>query len=144
MTCAPGGISVTPFSAKATSITLEAQATQLCAADQGDICGYVPSGADKPGAPLSTNANLDALHSVLQRQGLPAEISRDAGQYLCNFSYRHALAQVASLGLGTQVLFVHIPALEGTQLAETSAAAMALDDAARALALIARELAGQA
>lgn len=68
-------------------------------------------------------------------------ISHDAGQYLCNFAYRHALEQVAQRGLPTRVLFVHVPALAGTPLAETSAASLPLEVMARALAAIVGELA---
>ncbi len=134
----PAALILTGFSAAATAITLEAQASGLCAADKPDICGFVAAALDHP--PLCTALDLAHLHAVVEREA-PCTISHDAGQYLCNYAYARALEQVARRGLPTQVLFVHVPAIAGTPLAETSAASLALEVMAAALARIAAELA---
>lgn len=40
---------------------------------------------------------------VLRRGGVPARLSRDAGRYLCNAAYYHAIQS------GVPALFIHIP-----------------------------------
>lgn len=134
----PTALVLTGFSAQATAITLEAQASGLCAVDKPDVGGFVPFAP--PGPPLCTAIDLPRLQALVEWD-TPCTISRDAGQYLCNFAYRHALEQVAQAGLTTRVLFVHVPAIAGTALAETSAASLPLEVMAQALALIVAELA---
>ena len=134
----PAAVVLTGFSAKAPAITLEAQASTHCAADKPDVAGFVAAGADGP--PLCCTLDLTRLQALVERD-TPCAISHDAGQYLCNFAYAHVLQQVALAGLSTPVLFVHVPALAGTKLAETSAGALPLDAMAQALALIVAELA---
>lgn len=112
----PAALVLTGYSWQATSITLEGRATGICAPDKPDARGFVPP-AGEVARTMHTGIDLGELHDHLVQQGYPAVISRDAGQYLCNFSYRHALARAAAHGLGTQTLFVHLPALEDTPLA---------------------------
>lgn len=131
---APGALVLTGYSHRAAGVTLEACASALCAADKPDVLGHVP--APLNGATLSTQADLPALLALLASARIPAEISHDAGQYLCNFTYRHALQRVAERGLATPVLFIHLPALAGTPLAAEAAASLPLADMARAVASI--------
>ncbi|HSG54399.1 MAG TPA: hypothetical protein VLA45_03015 [Paracoccaceae bacterium] len=135
---APAALVLTGYSGRAKGITLEAQASALCAADQPDAAGFVA--LPEPSPILSTTIDLVRLQSVIAHHA-PCALSQDAGQYLCNFSYRHALDRVTAQRLPTQVLFVHVPAISGTPLAETAAASLPLDLMAAALAQIARELA---
>lgn len=137
---APAALVLTGYSGRAEGITLEAQASALCAADQPDAAGFVALPQAAP--TLSTAIDLVSLQSVIARHA-PCALSQDAGQYLCNFSYRHALARVTAQRLPTQVLFVHVPAISGTPLAETAAASLPLNQMATALAQIARELAAE-
>ncbi|UJX43759.1 peptidase C15 [Xanthobacter sp. YC-JY1] len=52
--------------------------------------------------------------NALRRAGIAAVPSRDAGRYLCNASYFHALAWAARQGGHPRpVLFVHLPRREG-------------------------------
>ncbi|UDQ90780.1 peptidase C15 [Xanthobacter autotrophicus] len=52
--------------------------------------------------------------NALRRAGIAALPSRDAGRYLCNASYFHALAWAARQGGHPRpVLFVHLPRREG-------------------------------
>lgn len=53
--------------------------------------------------PRWTTAPAEAARLVFMRHGLPARLSRDAGRYLCNAAYFHALGPKAA------VLFIHIP-----------------------------------
>lgn len=139
---APSALILTGYSGKATAVTLEAQATSYCAPDQPDICNFVPMPEENPGPDLPSNSPLDLLCGRLSDEGIAAEISQDAGGYLCNYTYRQALARVQQRQLSTKVLFVHLPALEGTDLAHDAAGTITMQNAVRALSLIARELAG--
>ena len=76
----------------------------------------------------------------MERAGLACAPSDDAGGYVCNHLYYHALAALDEAGAETRALFVHIPALTGSALAETSAAALDLRDLQRGLGVLAREL----
>lgn len=139
---APDALVMTGYSRHATKVTLEARATDYCSPDQPDISGFVPPLKADPAPPLTTNAPLAALSMLLEDAGIAAEISQDAGGYLCNHSYRHALDRVAEQGLPTKVLFVHLPALEGTELAQDAAGTISRADAIRALVLIVAKLTG--
>ncbi|HEX2655148.1 MAG TPA: pyroglutamyl-peptidase I [Xanthobacteraceae bacterium] len=57
-------------------------------------------------------AGRSPYHTVLQAvraSGLAAKLSRDAGRYLCNFAYWHALGLAAHSSGPQIVLFVHVP-----------------------------------
>ncbi len=135
----PQAILLTGYSSLATGVTLESRATGLCAEDKPDAQGTIF--ASREDDTLHHHGlDLDALAASLVGKGIIAEVSQDAGQYLCNFSYRHALAAIAARRCGTRALFVHVPALKGTPLAREAAAAMPLDMLAGALGLIGRQL----
>lgn len=137
LAAAPAALILTGYSRHATAITLEAQASGLCAADQPDVSGHIPELGHAP--VLRTTIDLDRLQRQVSDIA-PCAISQDAGQYLCNFAYRHALSRVADAGCATRVVFVHVPALAGTPLAATAAAALSLEVMAAALARIVAEL----
>lgn len=135
----PAALVLTGYSHRATGITLEAVATALCAPDKPDVTGFVAVQGEGPA--LATPIDLGALQATIAPHA-PCSISDDAGQYLCNYAYRHALDRVATRGLATRALFVHLPAIAGTPLAAGSAAALPLDVMVDAVARIAWELAG--
>ncbi len=62
---------------------------------------------------LSGNAPFPRLLYALRRAALPARLSRDAGTYLCNYAYWHALRGVQ--GGRPLVQFVHIPSIRSTR-----------------------------
>ncbi|AWV90735.1 hypothetical protein [Bradymonas sediminis] len=56
--------------------------------------------------------------------GLDACVSQDPGDYVCNAIYYHSLraaAQARAHGVQTQVLFVHVPALEAVEASRLGA-----------------------
>lgn len=58
---------------------------------------------------MPTQLPAGRIQARLQRLGLPARLSRDAGTYLCNaVFYRSVLAQ-RELGMGGRSGFVHLP-----------------------------------
>jgi len=56
-------------------------------------------------AMLPATAPVDAMLAALRAAGLPARLSDDAGDYLCNFTLYRLLAQAAAPVVG----FLHVP-----------------------------------
>jgi pyroglutamyl-peptidase len=79
-----------------------------------DVRGWRPKRAViEPGqSALIGNAPFQRLLHALRRNALPARLSRDAGAYLCNYSYWRALQGVR--GSRPLVQFVHIPWISAT------------------------------
>ena len=55
------------------------------------------------------------LAAAARAAGLPARLSRDAGRYVCNYSYWRALETAARSGGPAVVAFVHVPNLRKRQ-----------------------------
>jgi len=74
-----------------------------------DVSGWLPRRAaiEAGQCALTGNAPFPRLLNTLHRAALPARLSRDAGTYLCNYAYWHALQGVR--GGQPLVQFVHIP-----------------------------------
>lgn len=93
-------------------IRLERVALNLDDARLVDNCGELRSGSlildSAPKAYFST-LPLEALRSVLETVGIPVRISNHAGAYLCNHVFFAARHEVETLGLASQVGFIHIP-----------------------------------
>ena len=60
-------------------------------------------------AVLTTTLNLDVLRDRLIKDNFDVEVSDDAGQYLCNYTYYQSLQKITP---SANVLFVHIPPLD--------------------------------
>ena len=79
--------------------------------DNAGECGGVVSGEmGGPEGDLVTGLDLDELLEVLSRGGAEAVcISTDAGGYVCERIYRHALVRAGERG--AEALFFHVPPL---------------------------------
>lgn len=75
------------------------------ASGKGWSGGVIEQGGPKA---LETTADLPALFEALQRLDIDYEISRDAGGYVCNFAYFHALRRFEA----ARIVFVHLPLTE--------------------------------
>ncbi|MBW3624979.1 MAG: pyroglutamyl-peptidase I [Armatimonadetes bacterium] len=66
-----------------------------------------------PGEPLAYETPLPALslESALREAGIPATVSRDAGDYVCNHLYYRSLHRADQAGGAPRVVFVHLPLL---------------------------------
>ena len=65
---------------------------------------------------VTTRLPLDAIAAKLAELGHPAEVSEDAGRFLCNYIYFHSLKLSAAVNknkhggkVNTTSLFVHVP-----------------------------------
>lgn len=84
------------------------------AARRADAHGLMPSGPliQAEGAErFDTKLAGAAVAAHLRACGVPAESSRSAGSYLCNFLYYHSLEWALRQSDPRLVLFVHIPPL---------------------------------
>lgn len=128
---------MTGYSNRATALTLESRSTSASLPDRPDSAGYCPLPSDAPVAVHDTRLDLGAMVAALTAEGLDAEISDDAGSYVCNHVYHAALSGPCHSD-GIPGLFVHIPALPGTPLAGTAAGTMSLKDMQKGMGIIAR------
>ncbi len=108
---------------------------------------YRPLMPDGPVAYRST-LPLSNWAEILQRGGIPAQVSYHAGTYLCNAALYLSCHNAASMGLRTQSVFIHVP-LDDTQAHSfqsgdgTPTPTMPAAMTASALHLLMRELVSQ-
>ena len=78
-----------------------------------DTAGALPPPGDviRPGAPPYRTATLPAplIAERFQTAGVPAEVSTDAGGFLCNWTLYHALEAAPRLPGVRGIGFVHVP-----------------------------------
>lgn len=99
-------------SGRATGFEIETRGRNRCSPSE-DAAGRMPVDAClSPGGPEFLPATLPAAHIVarLRRRGLPAQISRDAGGYLCNALLYRSLEISRLSGTPGRSGFVHLPA----------------------------------
>ena len=80
-----------------------------------DACGHTPDSADcliEGGKDyLASRLPLHLIVHRLRAKGLPVELSRSAGRYLCNAALYHSLATVGSHAGNVRSGFVHLPTI---------------------------------
>ncbi|MGJ3231589.1 MAG: hypothetical protein ACFE0P_07310 [Oceanicaulis sp.] len=140
----PEVVMMTGLAAGAQRMRLEHRARNETLPGRADASGAGHQGGPiDPGAPaeLSARADLTALAAALTGAGLECELSRDAGRYVCEFAYFHALRLFAE----ARVVFVHLPITDTaarTAGSETHAGPVLPEaDAARAVATVVAALA---
>lgn len=96
-------------SSRAEGLVLETLARNHCHSNV-DVCGCLPQAAkiavDAPDA-LPSTFPAHTIVARLQTQGLPAQLSEDAGGYLCNNVLYTSLRRFA--GNNSCIGFVHLP-----------------------------------
>lgn len=139
---APDALILTGYSGVANGLKLETGATDRRSPKFADATGFVPQDpATEPRRIDNEAVDFAALRQRLGGAGVPHHLSGDAGEYVCNHSYYEALSHIRAAGAPTRTIFVHIPAIEGSDLAGTSASALPLDMIAKGVRLVAEELA---
>lgn len=98
---------------------LERIARNSLANARPDNAGCLPEGSMICAGPETFRSTLplEAIAQVLDADGLPVEWSDDAGGYLCNMVFTLSAARVCDGFAPVMTGFVHVPALDGTQLA---------------------------
>ena len=92
-------------------LRLETVARNHGAAGIADESGAVRSGPVAPAGPDTYSCTLPfaAVHRALKQRGIAAELSDDAGSYVCNYVFYSARHAIARHGLATACGFLHIP-----------------------------------
>lgn len=112
----PDAVLLLGVAARRSRVSIEMQAVNATRAAPDAARRHPPArhlAADGPPL-LRSRLLVEPLANALRRAGIPAAPSRDAGRYLCNASYFHALAWAArQSGRPRPVLFVHLPRQEG-------------------------------
>ena len=82
---------------------------------------------------IETSAPAEAAARAIRAAGLPARLSTNAGNYLCNHLYYGALSHLRAAAPQTPALFLHLPATPEQTPPRASRGRLAAADAARAL-----------
>jgi pyroglutamyl-peptidase len=99
------------LAARRRHLCIETQARNALSVLFPDARGYRPDrGVIAPGerAAMRSVAPSAGLLGAMRASGIPARLSRDAGRYVCNYSYWRAL-KLAGRKDGPLVQFIHIP-----------------------------------
>jgi pyroglutamyl-peptidase len=64
------------------------------------------------GNELITNYDYNKLEKLLEDSGFTAEISNNAGKYLCNHIFYTGLMYIRQNNLNTKMIFIHIPSMK--------------------------------
>jgi pyroglutamyl-peptidase len=97
---------------RATGFAVETRARNRCAATP-DAADCLPAGSlVAPGAPefLPSTLPVTLIVERLRRRGIPAQLSRDAGNYLCNALMYRTLDLARAKEWPVRNGFVHLPA----------------------------------
>ncbi|MBZ6379749.1 MULTISPECIES: pyroglutamyl-peptidase I family protein [Pacificimonas] len=137
----PDLLLMTGYSAQARGLKLETGASDLMSPKFADAAGHVPGPAAGTGTRIE-NERIDfaALRARLGEAGVAHHASGDAGEFVCNHLYYRALRLIARQDAATTALFVHVPAIAGTTLEESSASAMTLEEMVRGVRAVAAAL----
>ncbi len=80
-----------------------------------DACGHTPERGDclvgEGPESLASRLPLSLIAHRLRAKGLPVEISRDAGRYLCNAALYHSLDTVRRRDWSIRSGFIHLPVI---------------------------------
>lgn len=83
--------------------------TSTLLADAGGTIAASPTIDPAAPATLTGRADFPRLVQAARRAGATAELSDDAGLYLCNYAYWRALAAARQAGGPRSVVFIHVP-----------------------------------
>jgi pyroglutamyl-peptidase len=114
-TSTPRAVLLTGVATKRNIIGIEVRAVNRCEADRPDATGFIPAQEELllPNHPLDSclESTVDTalLAESLNQIGLPAEVSTDAGRYLCNGVFFHALEKASKCTPSPPVVFLHLP-----------------------------------
>lgn len=107
------------LAARTPHVRIETRARNRISALFPDASGQIGRrSAIAPGGPtaLAARAPVARLAVAACAGNRPVKLSRDAGRYLCNYSYWQALATTADAERPPLVVFVHVPALRRAAL----------------------------
>ncbi len=112
----PNAILSLGVAAKGKCFRVERRASTDLKSKRPDVIGVEASSLRLPKArSLETTLDVEALRDSLNQSGLPeAEVSDDAGGYVCERLYYHALNKAEKLGV--PAVFLHVPTFDEIKL----------------------------
>lgn len=104
------------LAARSRELRVETVARNAMSRAAPDAAGYLPleatiAAVPKPTLPMRVPSHR--LLQALQRAGVNARLSRDAGRYLCNYLCWQATAAATAAGGPRLAAFVHVPRVGG-------------------------------
>jgi pyroglutamyl-peptidase len=116
-------------------ICVERSARNVANASKPDNRGVAlgASALDPGPERLDATTSVGTIARAIRKAGLPARVSTNAGDYVCNHLYYGALRHIRRKGLATPAVFLHLPATPEQGPASSSRRRLSTDDAARAL-----------
>ncbi|MBV8615516.1 MAG: pyroglutamyl-peptidase I, partial [Acetobacteraceae bacterium] len=138
----PAGLMMTGQASRRTMVCVERIARNDASARTPDNRGVIRGRAAPASGPawLGTEARVAQIARAIRDVGVPARVSTNAGDYVCNHLYYGALAFLCDKSRGTPAVFIHLPATPAQfprrgrkKGLPTARAAHALEAAARAI-----------
>ena len=140
----PDAVLLTGQAARRAAVSVERHAHNRASAALADNCGVVRGGFSSPlvgrggregesPASVETTANVAAIARTIRAAGIPARVSTDAGDYVCNHLYYGALKHIVGASPATLAVFLHLPATPEQTPWRANPRRLATKDAVRAL-----------
>ncbi len=82
---------------------------------------------------LEATVPVGEIARAIRGAGVPARVSTNAGDYVCNHLYYGALAFLQRVSPGTRAVFIHLPAAPGQSPPRANPRRLSTPDAVRAL-----------
>lgn len=111
----PGIIINLGLAPRRSGISLERVALNINSSPQGDNLGIIKideSIIDNSKNAYFSKLPLRKIYNILDKKGIPVEISNTAGLYVCNNIMYHVLHYIDVNNLDTKAGFVHIPFMD--------------------------------
>jgi pyroglutamyl-peptidase len=130
----PEAVLMTGQAARRAVVSVESVARNGAGASAADNGGVVRSEIASEGPALleATVRPVDVARAI-RAAGLPARVSTNAGDYVCNHLFYEALRYLRRQAPGTPAVFVHLPATPEQTPPRANRRRLASADAARAL-----------
>jgi pyroglutamyl-peptidase len=130
----PEAVLMTGQAARRAVVSVESVARNGAGASAADNGGVVRSEIASEGPALleATVRPVDVAREI-RAAGLPARVSTNAGDYVCNHLFYEALRYLRRQAPGTPAVFVHLPATPEQTPRRASRSRLATADAVRAL-----------
>ncbi len=130
----PEAVLMTGQAASRAVVSVERIARNAANADRADNRG-VAGAAMKQGSPalLEATASPETIARAIREAALPARVSSNAGDYVCNHLFYGALSYLRERAPGTPAVFIHLPAAPEQTPRRASRRRLATADAALAL-----------
>jgi pyroglutamyl-peptidase len=131
---APEAVLMTGQAARRGVVSVESVARNRAGAATPDNRGVVGAAMTLSGpAMLEATVSANDIARAIRAAGVPARISCDAGDYVCNHLFYGALSCLAEKAQTTPAVFVHLPATPEQTPRSASVRRLATADAALAL-----------